>query len=166
MHGSFGKNIADKPALYSARDYSELRALIDARRVELRMRHLDLDHDAGLQSGYSGKIFCGMKNFGPLTLGPILDALDVDIVLMPRQAGSEVKPQENVLQFAHITRLQNYSTLGGRMRRASMTNPEWSKFCRKAAKARWAKVRKKAKLAAQFGKSPRSKPHASAEAVV
>jgi hypothetical protein len=157
MHGSFGKNIADKPALYSASDYDGLRALINARRVELRMRHLDLDHDAGLQSGYAGKLFCGMRNFGPLTLGPILDALDVDIVLMPRQAGSEVKPQENVLRFAHITRLQNYSTLGGRMRRAMMTDAEWSKFCRRAAKARWAKVRKKAKLAAAF------KPRAATE---
>jgi hypothetical protein len=166
MHGSFGKNIADKPALCSAIDYDGLRALINARRVELRMRHLDLDHDAGLQSGYSGKIFCGMKNFGPLTLGPILDALDVEIVLQPRSAGSEVKLQENVLRFAHVTRLKNYSTLGGRMRRAQMTDAEWSKFCRKAAKARWAKARMKAKLAAQFGKAPRSNPCASAEAGV
>ena len=50
MHGSFGKNIADKPALYSASDYDGLRALINARHVELRMRLLDLDHDAGLQN--------------------------------------------------------------------------------------------------------------------
>jgi hypothetical protein len=157
MHGSFGKNIADKPALCSASDYDGLRSLINARRVELRMRHLDLDHDAGLQSGYAGKIFCGMKNFGPLTLGPILDALGVDIVLVPRQAGTEVKLPENVLQFAHVTRLKNYATLGGRMRRAMMTDAEWSKHCRKAGKARWAKVRKKAKLAAQFN------PRAAAE---
>jgi hypothetical protein len=126
----------------------------------LRMRHLDLDHDAGLQSGYAGKIFCGMKNFGPLTLGPILDALGVDIVLVPRQAGTEVKLPENVLQFAHITRLRNYATLGGRMRRAMMTDAEWSKHCRAAAKARWRKAHKNAKLAAQFN------PRAPVEAVV
>ena len=160
MHGTFGKKVADNPALYSARDYAGLRALINARRVELRMRHLDLDHDAGLQSGYSGKIFCGMKNFGPLTLGPILDALDVDIVLQPRQAGSETKPQENVLRFAHITRLKNNASLGGRMRRAQMTDAEWSKHCRKAGKASAQKARMKAKLAAQFN------PRAAADAVV
>jgi len=101
-----------------------------------------------------------MRNFGPLTLGPILDALDVDIVLMPRQAGTEGKTHDNVLQFAHITRLRNNSALGGRLRRASMTNPEWSKFCRRAAKARWAKVRMKAKLAAAFN------PRAAAESVI
>jgi hypothetical protein len=162
MHGSLGKIIAgdEEALLRSAHDYDGLRALINARRVELRMRHLDLDHDAGLQSGYAGKIFCGMKNFGPLTLGPILDALGVDIVLMPRQAGTEGKTHDNVLQFAHITRLRNNSALGGRLRRASMTNSEWSKFCRKAAKARWAKVHKNAKLAVQFRKRA---PH---EAVV
>jgi hypothetical protein len=107
-----------------------------------------------------------MRNFGPLTLGPILDAFDVDIVLMPRQAGTEGKTHDNVLQFAHITRLRNNSALGGRLRRASMTNPEWSKFCRRAAKARWAKVRKSQKLAAQFSKAPSSNPRAVVEAVV
>jgi hypothetical protein len=87
MHGSFGKNIADKPALYSARDYDGLRTLINARRIELRMKLLDLDHDARLQNGYAAKLVCGMRNFGPLTLGPILDALGVDIVLIPRSVG-------------------------------------------------------------------------------
>ena len=160
MHGTFRKDTADKPALCSARDYGELRALIDARRIELRMKLLDLDHDAGLQNGYAAKLVCGMRNFGPLTLGPILDALGVDIVLQPRQAGSETKPQENVLRFAHITRLKNNASLGGRMRRAQMTDAEWSKHCRKAGKASALKARKKAKLAAQF------KPRVAAEAVV
>jgi hypothetical protein len=151
----------DKIVWHEARDYEGLRKAIDARRIELRMRLLDLDHDARLQNGYAAKLVCGMRNFGPLTLGPILDALDVDIVLMPRQAGTLSK-----VPFAHVMRLQNNAALGGRLRRAQMTQTEWSKFCRKAAKARWAKVRKKAKLVAQFGKAPRSKPRASTEAVV
>jgi hypothetical protein len=138
--------------LRSARDYDGLRALINARRVELRMRLLDLDHDAGLQNGYAGKIFCGMKNFGPGTLGPILDALDVEIVLMPRSVGTAAKIHENVLQFANVTRLKNYASLGGRISRSRRTDQEWSKFCRKAAHARWGKARKNAKLAAQFRK--------------
>jgi hypothetical protein len=70
MHGSFRKNIADKPALCSARDYEGLRRLIDACRVERRMKMLDLDTDAGLQSGYFAKQARGMRNFGPQTLGP------------------------------------------------------------------------------------------------
>jgi hypothetical protein len=163
MHGSFGKNIADKPALYSARDYEGLRRLVDACRIELRMKMLDLDVDAGLQSGYFAKLACGMKNFGPATLGPILDALDVEIVLQPRSAGCETKPLENVLQFANITRLRNYASLGGRMRRAKMTDAEWSKHCRRAGKARAQKARKNAKLVAQLGKITDSKPRAPAE---
>jgi hypothetical protein len=158
MHGSFGKNIADKPALCSARDYGELRALIDARRIELRMKLLDLDHDAGLQNGYAAKLVCGMRNFGPLTLGPILDALDVEIALIPRSVGSETKPHENVLQFANVTRLKNNASLGGRISRSRKTDAEWSKFCRKAAKSRWAVVRMKAKLAAQFSKRAAADP--------
>jgi hypothetical protein len=154
------------PRFVRARDYDGFRRLIDACRVERRMKMLDLDTDAGLQSGYFAKLVCGMRNFGPLTLGPILDALDVEIVLQPRSAGSEIKPHENVLQFANITRLKTYSSLGGRMRRAKMTDAEWSKHCRKAGKARAQKARMKAKLAAQFSKAPRGNPCASAEAGV
>jgi hypothetical protein len=148
----------DKTVWHEARDYEELRKTIDARRIELRMKLLDLDHDAGLQNGYAAKLVCGMRNFGPLTLGPILDALDVDIVLRPRQAGSASR-----MPFAHVTRLKNNAALGGRLRRAQMTQAEWSKFCRKAAKARWAKARKSQKLVAQFGKASVSNPRAAAE---
>ncbi len=160
MHGTFRKDTADEPALCSARDYEGLRRLIDACRIERRMKMLDVDVDAGLQSGYFAKLACGMRNFGPLTLGPILDALDIEIMLQPRSAGSEVKQQENFLRFANITRLKNYSTLGGRLRRAQMTDAEWSKHCRKVGKARALKARKNAKLAAQF------RPRAAEEAIL
>jgi hypothetical protein len=148
------------PALCSARSYAEFRDLVNARRVELLMTHLSVDIEAGLQGGYFGKLMCGSRNFGPQTLGPILDALGVDIVLVPRQAGTETKTHENALHFAHIIRLRNNSQLGGRLRRAKMTGAEWSKHCRAAANARWQKARKKAKLAACF------KRRTVAEAVV
>jgi hypothetical protein len=41
-----------------------------------------------------------------------------------------------------------------------MTKPEWSKLCRRAAKARWAKARNSLKLVVQFRK------RAAAEAVM
>ena len=67
-----------------ARDYAELRKLVDERRKELRMKMWEVDVDAELQDGYFAKIICGLRNFGPDTLGKILAALDVEIVLMPR----------------------------------------------------------------------------------
>jgi hypothetical protein len=68
----------DKTVWHEARDYEGLRKAIDARRIELRMKLLDLDHDAGLQNGYAAKLVCGMRNFGPLTLGPILGNVHLD----------------------------------------------------------------------------------------
>jgi hypothetical protein len=124
MHGFFEKTIAEPPELCSARNYAEFRKLINARRVELRMTHLEVDCASGLQGGYFGKIMCGARNCGPQTLGPILDVLGVDIALIPRQAGSEEKTHKKAEPFAHITRLRNNAQLGGRLRRAKMTDAE------------------------------------------
>jgi hypothetical protein len=76
--------VCEMPAIDRARNYAELRKLVDARRIELRMRMLDVDFDAKLQDGYFAKLMCGTRNFGPVSLGAVLAALGVDICLVPR----------------------------------------------------------------------------------
>ena len=138
----------------------ELRAMLNERRVELRMSMANVDEDAGLPPGTFAKIATGVKNIGPANMGPILEALGIEIALMPAGAGTEGKIDDRQEPMSNLKTLQANAPLGGRIRRAMMTKPEWSKFCRRAAKARWAKVRMKAKLAAAF------KPRAATEAVV
>jgi hypothetical protein len=70
--------------MMTASNYDELRKLINARRIELRMTMLDVDGEANLQDGYFAKLICGARNFGPMSLGAVLAVLDVDIVLVPR----------------------------------------------------------------------------------
>ena len=120
-----------------ARDYAELRKLVDERRKELRMKMWEVDVDAELQDGYFAKIICGLRNFGPDTLGKILAALDVEIVLMPRYSAPSAESKYSLPE-----RLRRIGSKGGRIARSRYTDVEWSKHCRHAALARWRKAGK------------------------
>ncbi|MGO8846455.1 MAG: hypothetical protein ACLQFI_14185 [Methylocella sp.] len=104
-----------------------------------------LDLDACLNSsGYAAKMFCGDRNFGPTTLWPVIEALGLQMVLIPAAPGTALTAYETngIDNFAQQRR-KNISSLGGKARRAKMSNEEWSKHCSKAARARWRKVRVK-----------------------
>jgi hypothetical protein len=68
------------------RDYSQLRDAIAARRQQLGLRQLDADEKSGLQTGYFGKIECGVRKLGDLSLPMVLAGLDCDLYLAPRSA--------------------------------------------------------------------------------
>ena len=97
----------------------------------------EVDSDAELQDGYFAKIICGLRNFGPDTLGKILTALDAEIVLMPRFSAPSADAK-----FSLGARLHRIGSKGGRVARSRYTAAEWSKHCRLAARARWAKAGK------------------------
>lgn len=63
--------------------YDQLRQAVARRRKALGLTQLDLDDLAGVQDGYTGKLECGARHFGPLSLGLILQALGVELVLQP-----------------------------------------------------------------------------------
>ena len=65
------------------KSYADLRDGLRARRKELRLPHLVLDDLAGLCSGYAGKIECGSRRLGPMSLAMLLAALDVELVVRP-----------------------------------------------------------------------------------
>jgi hypothetical protein len=70
-----------------ARDYEQLKNLIDARRIERGLTMRDLDVDAELADGYYSKLVAGMRNFGPKSLGAVLAALGVELHLVQRPDG-------------------------------------------------------------------------------
>jgi hypothetical protein len=69
-----------------ATDYASLRSAIIARRHALGLTQADVDYIAGLQDGYCGKLECGVKNFGPLSLGLVLQALGLELVVVATDA--------------------------------------------------------------------------------
>jgi hypothetical protein len=146
MHGGG----IDKAFMRSARDMESFRQMLNEYRVELCRSMANVDEDAGLPPGTFEKLTAGVNNYRPANLGPVLDALGIEIALMPTGAGTEGKIDDRQEPVSNLKTLQANAPLGGRIRRAMMTKPEWSKFCRRAAKARWSKVRKNAKLAAAF----------------
>jgi transcriptional regulator with XRE-family HTH domain len=73
------------------RDYDQLREALAIRRQQLGLRQLEADEKSGLQSGYFGKIECGLRHLGPLSLPMALAALDCDLYLAPRSAETPVE---------------------------------------------------------------------------
>jgi predicted transcriptional regulator len=71
------------PTIAIVRSYDDLRQAIATRRKSLGLAQLELDHITGLPDGYQGKIECGMRHFGALSLGLVLQALGVELVLRP-----------------------------------------------------------------------------------
>ena len=66
------------------RDYRRLLEALNARRQKLAMPMLAVDDASSLQTGYSAKLFAGVRNLGPLSLGMLLAALDLELVVRPR----------------------------------------------------------------------------------
>lgn len=81
-------------AALRCRDYKQLTEALDARRRELGFTHLELDDRSSLQTGYSGKVFCGLRHLGPLSLPMMLVALDADLYLAPRLSAEPPAPAE------------------------------------------------------------------------
>jgi hypothetical protein len=71
-------------AIAIARDYPSLRAALAARRHALGWSQLEADHRSGLNDGYFGKLECGDRNFGDLSLCLVLQTLGLELVVRPR----------------------------------------------------------------------------------
>jgi transcriptional regulator with XRE-family HTH domain len=123
-------------------DYAQLRQLVAARRKELGLRQLEVDEMAGVQSGYTGKLECGDRHFGDMSLGAILGALGMSLVGM-----RSTTPHENLSDAARasMSRLKKnreaWGAKGGRAYLANSTFEERRAAARKAARARWSNWR-------------------------
>lgn len=121
-------------------DYPGLRAAIDQRRKELGLSMLALDELAGLQSGYSAKILCGIKNLGPISLECMLGALGMAIVLSPAkhvEFGSAAATSRLNLKLIMAKR----GAKGGRVTARAMSPKQRYRRAKKAAQTRWERAR-------------------------
>jgi hypothetical protein len=66
------------------RDLDDLVEAIRARRDELNISHETIDHLAGLQSGYAGKLLAPVpiRRLGPMSLAAVLGALGVGLIMV------------------------------------------------------------------------------------
>lgn len=71
-------------------DYEGLIEAIKRRRQALGLRQLAMDERTGLPDGYQGKLECGMKHFGPMSLPLVLGALGLKLIVVP---GDVVPPK-------------------------------------------------------------------------
>ena len=71
------------------RSYKDLRLAIAAARKARGLKQLDVDHISGVQSGYTGKLECGDKNFGEMSFDAILGTLGVTLILAPSTEAAE-----------------------------------------------------------------------------
>src|ERR1017187_4786062 len=155
-------------SLMTIRDYDQLRAAINDRRIALRMKCLDVDVDADLQSGYFAKIHCGIRNFGPANLEGILRALGVELHLVARPDGAKVRIVElpkktGGLHANEHARLKKIGVLGGKSFWENKSPEKRSQMMRDLRRAGILKQRQKALITERL-KRKRAKnanPHAS-----
>lgn len=118
-------------------DYDGLLAALRARAEELNVSRSTLDDVSGLQTGYAAKLLANppMKSFGRVSLGPMLGALGVSLVLV-----------EDPEQMARVaTRMEERNTAQVRTGHANARPdlPRWlfnSRKARRAATKRWARM--------------------------
>ncbi len=65
-----------------ARSYEDLVAACALRRNELKLAQLVVDEIAGFQTGYTGKLECGDKRLGAMSMPCLLQALGLELVVV------------------------------------------------------------------------------------
>ena len=153
------------------RSMPELLDALRARRDALNISHETLDSISGLQSGYTSKLLAPkpIKNLGPITMGPLLGALGLAIVVVEDQAAVAavksrwvkrkrpqkleasalmLKPpetQETSEQLAKRQQLKMWGSMGGKVsakrRMKVMKKRTRQRIAAHAARKRWEKRR-------------------------
>jgi hypothetical protein len=152
--------VAEPPAvrrLGEARDMAGLHAILRDRATELEVTRDGTDHLAGLTSGHAAKLLCWppMKHYGHRSLGPMLGALGVKIVvevdapqlerIRHRQTKSKRKSpllmppgNSNDIVRHHLALA---GRRGGRASAKARTAKQRSEHAAHAARSRWQKAR-------------------------
>ena len=130
-------------------DYQAVHGALRARADELNISRETIDSVAGLQSGYCGKLLGpGMtRSFGPVSLGLLLRALGVKLLLVEdAEALEKVKnrlvPKERIARPPRMPfELRRFMAENGRRGadalNRSLTAEARCRSARRAARARW-----------------------------
>lgn len=156
--------MTDGRRIATVTSYDELIAAFRARADELKVTRETLDSVTGLQTGYSGKLLAPvpMKSLGRVSLGPMLQAMGLAIVLVEdpealrRFAGQHAERKRTELATGKpeiltrpisLRKLRRMARLGG-IKRAEKLSPKKRKMIAlKAAMAGVRKRRRRARLA-------------------
>ena len=155
--------VADMDACTVIRTFDELRAALNRRKIDLGLKNLEIDDIAGLQSGYTGKLLCGMKRPGDMSLPAILGALKCELVLVPAKTSKQRKDDDITIACTKNLKklLSDRAAKGGRARRDNLTAEKRRQIAQKAAKTRWARAREKKRLVeAATAATPKAVRHA------
>jgi hypothetical protein len=142
-----------------ARSYDELHQILRARKDELNVSCITLDEAAGFTPGHASKLLAPrpLKRLGPLTLGLMLQALGLQLIvvedaealkrirpkLVPREVkvpmlayswGHQLGTSRRVVSKRFIRRL---ARKGGKARAQRLTPVQRSRIAKDAARARW-----------------------------
>jgi len=144
------------------RTYEELRAALKRRKNDLGLANLEIDDIAGLQSGYTAKLLCGMKRPGDMSLPALLGALKCELVLMQTDACKRAEDGEFTIASANNLKkvLSRRAAKGARARMRNLSSEDRRKIARKGGKAYGANVsREKKKEIALKAANARWKKH-------
>ena len=131
-------NTEQNNSVGTATDYAQLRAVIAARRRELGLSQLEVDEMAGVQTGYIGKLECGDRHFGDVSLGSVLGALGIKIDVVRAASSHSVSQDEAKASMDRLReKRKKLAGMGGRARVASMSPADRRASARKAAVTRW-----------------------------
>ncbi|SDQ99320.1 hypothetical protein SAMN05519103_00335 [Rhizobiales bacterium GAS113] len=125
-----------------AASYDQLCEILIARRKQLGLSQMAVDHIAGLQDGYTAKIEVFHKKMGRLSLTLLLGALGVDLALVP-SAVPHRKTDVNSTDYGSIDKDHHakIGRKGGRIAMSRKTPKQRREFARQGAKVRWRKWR-------------------------
>ena len=138
------------------RSSEDLIAALRARRIELGLKHLEVDDLGGLQGGYTGKLECGAKNIGLKSLSGLLAALGAELALVrssERSAASfdiEAPAAQPETECPIKKKMAALGAKGGRRRWGSYLPGERKTAMRKLGLAS-GKARRKRGVSAQLG---------------
>ena len=125
-----------------AHDYESLIEALVERKRELRLSTLEVDDIAGLPTGYFSKICCGVRGLGVRSLGLVLQALQVEIIVQPNNNLARGEDQLSAAEKAARNRppktnfLKLRSAAGARRKWLLMTEAERRRHIKKMCKAR------------------------------
>ena len=144
-------------AIAEIRSMHELHMALRARAEDLQVTRLSLDEVSGLQAGYCGKLLsrATRRTIGMMTLGPILTALGVKLLLAEdceaaryvsrlekRRVRINADDSMPTIRKRGGTRFLGNSAWGRAMRATAylkQTPRERRRLARVAAKARWSR---------------------------
>jgi hypothetical protein len=138
----------DIAAIPPIRDYETLRKAIAAARRKSGMSQMVFDDVSGLQSGYMGKLEAGLKGFGPMSLGLVLDTLGAELRVhkkrdrtRARKASKDTRLPKRFKDL-HPSVRKKIGNKKGAIRAAERLGARGRcRRARQANKIRWAKVR-------------------------